>query len=294
MLRRAISKFLPNALIPLALSAITLAFAFSCSVAEPKANAKTTDTAVNTNAVPPEPKGATIPIDKDGPADTVRLFYAKLREKKFREALFLTNLRPAIESLTDAELKDFSLDFEAIAGDVPAELEINGEIISGDVATVTANFPNKETGKTEAQSIKLRSENGVWVILTVEGDAEKRIKAEGKDYFYNLRIETHEDEAKAMLERISKAELAYSLQHGSCAEFQVLITEGLLPDDVLTSTSTGYNYAVQLTSDKRRYFATATPAVYGKTGKRSFLLELDSKGISRVTSKDNGGQPMKK
>ena len=101
-------------------------------------------------------------------------------------------------------------------------------------------------------------------------------------------------EAKAMLERISKAELAYSLQHGSCAEFQVLITEGLLPDDVLTSTSTGYNYAVQLTSDKRRYFATATPAVYGKTGKRSFLLELDSKGISRVTSKDNGGQPMKK
>lgn len=294
MLRRAIYKCFPNASTRIALSAILLSFVFSCSVAEPKANAKTADALVNTNAVTAEPKGATIPIDKDGPADTVRLFYAKLREKKFREALFLTNLRPAIESLTDAELKDFSLDFEAIAGEVPAELEINGEIISGEIATVTANFPNKETGKTEAQSIKLRSENGVWVILTVEGDAEKRIKAEGKDYFYNLRIETHEDEAKAMLERISKAELAYSLQHGSCAEFQVLITEGLLPDDVLTSTSTGYNYAVQLTSDMRRYFATATPAIYGKSGKRSFLLELDSKGISRVTSKDNGGQPMKK
>lgn len=294
MLRRAIHRCFPNDPIRFVLTAFALSFAFSCSVAEPKANAKTADVSINTNTVAAEPKGATIPIDKDGPADTVRLFYAKLREKKFREALFLTNLRPAIESLTDAELKDFSLDFEAIAGDVPAELEINGEIISGDVATVTANFPNKETGKTEAQSIKLRSENGVWVILTVEGDAEKRIKAEGKDYFYNLRIETHEDEAKAMLERISKAELAYSLQHGSCAEFQVLITEGLLPDDVLTSTSTGYNYAVQLTSDKRRYFATATPAIYGKSGKRSFLLELDSKGISRVTSKDNGGQPMKK
>ena len=294
MLRRAIYKCFPNASIRFVLSAFVLSFAFSCSVAEPTANAKAADTAINTNTITAEPKGATIPIDKDGPADTVRLFYAKLREKKFREALFLTNLRPAIESLTDAELKDFSLDFEAIAGEVPAELEINGEIISGEIATVTANFPNKETGKTEAQSIKLRSENGVWVILTVEGDAEKRIKAEGKDYFYNLRIETHEDEAKAMLERISKAELAYSLQHGSCAEFQVLITEGLLPDDVLTSTSTGYNYAVQLTSDKRRYFATATPAIYGKSGKRSFLLELDSKGISRVTSKDNGGQPMKK
>ncbi len=271
-----------------------LTFACSCSVAEPKANAKTADSVVSTNSKPAEPKGATIPIDKDGPADTVRLFYAKLREKKFREALFLTNLRPAVESLTDAELKDFSLDFEAIAGDVPAEIQINGEIISGDTATVTANFPDAETGKSEVQTIKLRSENGVWIILTVEGDDEKRIKAEGKEYFYNLRIATHEDEAKAMIERISKAELAYSLQHGSCAEIQVLITDGLLPDDVLTNTSTGYNYAVQLTGDKRRYLATATPAVYGKSGKRSFLLELDSKGISHVTSKDNGGQPMKK
>lgn len=275
-------------------SAMVLSFAFSCSVAEPKANAKTADPVANSTTAAAQPKGATIPIDKDGPADTVRLFYAKLREKKFREALFLTNLRPAIESLTDAELKDFSLDFEAIAGDVPAEIEINGEIISGEVATVTANFPNKETGKTEAQSIKLRRENGVWVILTVEGDAEKRIKADGKNYFYNLRIETKEEEAKKMLERISNAELAYSLQNGTCAEFQVLIDAGLLPEDVLTSASTGYNYAVQLTSDKRRYFATATPAEYGKSGKRSFLLELDSKGISKVTSKDNGGKPLKK
>lgn len=269
-----------------------LSFAFSCSVAEPKANAKTADNVVNTNAA--EPKGATIPIDKNGPADTVRLFYAKLREKKFREALFLTNLRPAIESLTDTELKDFSLDFEAIAGDVPAAIQINGEVISGQMATVTASFPDVETGKSEVQPIKLRSENGVWVILTVEGEAETRIKAEGKNYFYNLRIETKEEEAKKMLERISNAELAYSLQNGVVAEFPVLIQAGLLPDDVLTSESTGYNYAVHLTKDKRRYYATATPAEYGKSGKRSFLLELDAKGISKVTSKDNGGQPLKK
>ena len=234
MTRRVIYNCFPNALNRIGLSAVVLTFAFSCSVAEPKANAKTTDLVVNSSKAS-EPRGATIPIDKNGPADTVRLFYAKLREKKFREALFLTNLRPAVESLTDAELKDFSLDFEAIAGEVPAEIQINGEIISGETATVTAKFPDKETGKDEVQTIKLRSENGVWVILTVEDEAEKRIKAEGKDYFYNLRIETHEDEAKAMLERISKAELAYSIQHGSCAEFQVLVTEGLLPDDVLTS-----------------------------------------------------------
>ena len=294
MNRQSMFSAISNATPRIVVMGLVLTFACSCSVAEPKANAKTADPAVNANSKPAEPVGATIPIDKDGPADTVRLFYAKLREKKFREALFLTNLRPAVESLTDAELKDFSLDFEAIAGEVPAEIQINGEIISGETATVTANFPDAETGKSEVQTIKLRSENGVWIILTVEGDDEKRIKAEGKEYFYNLRIATHEDEAKAMLERISKAELAYSIQHGTCAELPVLVTDGLLPDDVTTNASTGYNYAVQLTGDKRRYSATATPAVYGKSGKRSFLLELDPKGISHVTSKDNGGQPMKK
>jgi len=264
-------------------------------VAEPKTDAKTADVkAGNASETTAPPKGATITIDPNGPADTVRAFYKGLREKKFREAIFLTNLRPAIEGLTDAELKDFSLDFEAIAGDIPTEIEINGEIISGDTATVTANLPNPESEKNEVQQIKLRRQNGIWVILTVDDEAEKRIKLDGKSYFYNLRIETHQEEAKKMLERISNAQLAYSLQNKSVAEFPVLIDAGYLPDDVLSSQSTGYNYVVTLDAKKVGYFATATPAEYGRSGRLSFLLELDNKGISRVTSKDNGGKPMKK
>ena len=137
--------------------------------------------------------------------------------------------------------------------------------------------------------------NGIWIILTVDEGAEKRIKAEGKQYFYNLRIETHEEEARRMLERISKAELAHSLQNGGiCTDMQTLITDGLLPVDVRTSESTGYNFAVNLTAEKKQYWATATPAEYGKSGKLSFLLKLDGKGISHVTSKDNGGKPLTK
>lgn len=272
----------------------------SCSVTAPK-------TAVNSAAVPSSvdkaaavnsaavPKGPTIDIEPNGPADTVRAFYKLLREKKFREAIFLTNLRPAIEGLTDTELKEFSVDFEAIAGQIPAEIQINGEIITGDNATVTANLPNDDGDKNEIQSIKLRKDGNVWVILTADQEAAKKIKAEGKNYFYNLRIETHEDEAKKMLERISKAELAYNLQNGGVfADFQTLIGGGLLPDDVLSSESTGYNYSLNLASDKRKYTATATPAAYGKSGKLSFSLQLDGKGISHVTSKDNGGKPMSK
>ena len=273
----------------------------SCSVAEPKASANvnavpsSANSSVALNSAPAVPKGATIEIEPNGPADTVRAFYRLLKEKKFREAIFLTNLRPAVEGLTDTELKDFALDFEALAGTIPAEVEINGEITTGDIATVTANLPNEDGDKNEIQTIKLRRENGVWIITTADDEAAKRIKAEGKQYFYNLRIETHQEEARKMLERISKAQLAYSLQNGGVVtDFDTLISSGFLPDDVKTSESTGYSYVVNLTPDKRRYTATATPATYGKSGKMSYFLQLDGKGVSHVTSKDTGGVPMTK
>jgi hypothetical protein len=267
-----------------------------CGPVKKTANAKT----ANVSSTPTNPQetksntvsGATIPVDAGGPADTVRVFYKHLRERRFREAVFLTNLRPAVEGLTDSELREFSLDFEKIAGRVPIVIEINGEIISGDLATVTANLPAEDEDKNEIQTIRLRSENGIWVILTVEPAAEARIKKEGKDYFYNLKIETHEEEARSMLERISKAQLAHSLQNGGdYADLAMLVKGGLLPEDAMTSDSTGYNYVIHLSSQKKRYSATATPAAYGKTGRLSFLLLQDEKGISRVTSSDNGGKP---
>lgn len=250
------------------------------------ANTTTAANAVNAETAP---KGATIPIEPNGPADTVRVFYKNLREKKFREAIFLTNLRPAVEGLTETELAEFSLDFAKLAGQIPAEIEINGEVVSGDKATVTANLPGKED-KSETQKINLQRSGDVWIIQTVDDVAQKRIQKEGKQYFYNLRIETHQEEAKKMLERISKAELAYSVQNGRCADLETLIVGGLLPDDIRTSESTGYNYAVTLTTDGKSYYATATPAEYGKSGKLSYILKLDAKGISHVTSKDNGGK----
>ena len=95
---------------------------------------------------------AAITIAPNSPADTVRAFYTRLREGKFREAIHLTNLRPAIEGLTDDELKEFSVDFAAIARLVPAELEINGEIISGENATVTAKLPGDDPDTLELQA----------------------------------------------------------------------------------------------------------------------------------------------
>jgi len=238
---------------------------------------------------------ALIPISSGGPADTVRAFYKHLREKRFREAIFLTNLRPAIEGLTDSELKDFAIDFEAIAGQVPTEIAINGEIITNNRATITANLPSPDTDKHEIQTINLRNDNGVWVILTVDEKSEATIKAEGKNYFYSLRIKTHEEEARAMLERISKAQMVHALQNGGVyADIAALSASGFLPEDIKTSESTGYKFAVELAQDKRNYTATATPEVYGRSGRLSFLLQLDKNGVSRVSSKDNGGKVLSK
>lgn len=282
--------FRPKFLLVLAIFAVT--FVYGCA-AEASITPDSPEPATKAENIATT-KNASIDIQPNSPADTVRAFYQDLRDKKFREAIYLTNLRPAVEGLTDAELKDFQIDLEALAGQVPPQIEINGEIISGNEATVTAKLPGEDQDKLELQQIKLRKDGDVWIILSVDDETEQAVKKEGKNYFYKLRIETHEDEAKQMLDRISKAQLAYSIQNaGAYADMPTLIKDGLLPPDATSSVSTGYNYSVKLSDDKKSWSATALPANYGKSGKLSFAVDLDDKKRPRLTSKDNGGQPLK-
>lgn len=236
----------------------------------------------------------TIKIEPNSPADTVRAFYKTLRENRFREAMFLTNLRPAIEGLTDAELKELQVDFEPLAQQIPAEIEINGEIISKDKATVTAKLPDNETDEWKIQEIKLRKENNVWIILTLDESAEAEVKKEGKNYFFALRIKNHHEEAKAMLERVNKAQLLYATQNGGLyADAETLIKKGFLPKDFLTAETTGYNYQIQISADRKKFLATATPSIYGKTGKLSYWFEVNGNKTSVLRNKDTKGQALK-
>jgi hypothetical protein len=159
---------------------------------------------------------------------------------------------------------------------------------------VTAKLPDVDTEKLGVQEIKLRRDNGVWVILTVEEAVETEVKKEGKNYFFALRIKTHHEEAKAMMERIHKAQMVYAVQNGGhYADVPTLIEKGFLPQDVTTSDSTGYNYQIQLSADKIKYTAIAVPAVYGKTGKMTFQFVADGNKISSLKSQDNKGQAFK-
>jgi hypothetical protein len=177
---------------------------------------------------------------------------------------------------------------------VPAQLEINGEVISGDMATVTAKLPNKDLDKEEIQQLRLRKDGDVWILLTVDESAEKKIKQEGKNYFWALRIEAHQDDAREMLDRVAKAEMAFAATNqGLYGDMNALINAQFLPEDIRTSESTGYVYAVNLSTDRKKYFATAVPAVYGKTGRLSFKVELDSDSQAHLTSRDEGGKNAK-
>lgn len=267
---------------------LSLVLVGGCGVNASKPQAQKTEADVATQSA------ATIEIEPNSPADTVRAFYRNLREGKFREALFLTNLRPALEGLTDAEMKDLQVDFEALAQQMPAEIQINGEIISGDKASVTAKLPDQKTNKMKTEEIKLKRENNVWILKIVGAEAESKVKKEGKNYLFALRIETHQEEAKDMMQRIMKAEMIHALQNqGVYADLQTLVSQDLLPAEVLKADAAGYNYKVFLSADKKNYSATAEPTVYGKTGKLSFFGEVKNGFDSPVKGIDNGGRTLK-
>ena len=239
-----------------------------------------------------KPDGPKIVIKKDSPADTVKVFYERLRENRFRDALVLTNLRPAVEGLSDKEVKELGVDFKDIAGQVPASMPINGEIITGNDATVTVKMPDKD-GKVIDNPIRLRKRGDVWEMLVVDEVGEKRVRKEGKNYFFALRMDVHHAEAKSMLDRIAKAQSVHSLQNkGKFSDLNGLVKKGYVPRDSLTAESTGYNYKISVSFDGYTYTAYATPAEYGKSGKMSYALKIRRGKEPYLVEKDLKGKSL--
>lgn len=278
-----------------------------CAVAEKTEEEKTTDSKSSQSSVTKENANNpanltknssarnTIQITAGSPADAVRIFYKNLREKRFREAMLMTNLRPAVENLSDAEMQDLSRDFEPLAAAVPAELEIKGEIVTTNTATVTTKMPGEE-GQPELKEIPLRRENNDWILLTADDKEEATAKKEAKNYFFVLRIETHHGEVQSAMQEIARKQTAYALQSGGAfADMQTLVEKNFLSADLQRVDSVGYRFNVITSADKKSYYATAEPAVYGKTGKLSFLLEYDlSNPKPRLKFEDNKGNSLKK
>ena len=222
-------------------------------------------------------------------SDTMRDFYRLMREKKYREAFGISIYRPAIEGLSTEQFNDLKTDFDkmaiAVSEKIPDKVDITGEQISGDVATVFVRVVDAD-GKEKVEPASLIKIDNAWVV----GDKEslELVKKAGKKFFFEARINAHHSDVQDMLTRIGLAQVVYSQghngQYGNTAE---LIAAGLIPKDLEGVESTGYRFQVIRPADAKSWYATAEPAEYGRTGLLSFYLDA-----SGVRSGDAGGKPL--
>jgi hypothetical protein len=223
------------------------------------------------------------------PTETMREFYRLMREKKFREAFGMSIYNPAIEGLSAQEFEDLRPDFEkmaaAVSEKIPATVDITGEQISGDVATVFVKVVDAD-GKEKIEPASLIKINNSWVV----GDQEslRMVQQAGKKFFFDARINAHHSDVQDMLTRISLAQVAYSQGHnGQFGNMAELITAGFIPKDIEGPETTGYRFQVVRSADGKSWYATAEPAQYGRSGRLSFYLDA-----SGVRSGDAGGKPL--
>jgi len=219
------------------------------------------------------------------PSEAVHRFYTAMRERRFREAFALSVFNPAVEGLSQQEFDELRPDFERMATGVPEVIELTGEQISGEEATVFMKLGEGRDMKVEP--VYLVREKGAWIV----GDREQRefIRKRGKKFFFDARITAHHDEVETMMRRITTAEAVYAAQNGGrFGDLAALVRAALVPQDILATDSTGYRFQIKLGADAKSYAATAEPAAYGRTGLLSFYA--DPHGLQQ---KDNGGKPLK-
>jgi hypothetical protein len=218
----------------------------------------------------------------------VREFSRALRERRFREAFALTVLKPATEQMTAEEFEDMRPEIEKLVPALREDVQINGEQVSGDAATVFARVSNDPA--QELEKVDLVRVGDGWLIGDRTGyDA---IRGGGKDYLFKARVETHHDEMRKVLDKIANAEAIYAAQNGGrYAELPALAQSEMsmrlgLREDVEAAATMGYRLALSVAPDARSYKVNAEPARYGHTGRLSYYMDASGR-----QEKDNGGKP---
>ncbi|MCA1816572.1 MAG: hypothetical protein LC746_09240 [Acidobacteria bacterium] len=231
---------------------------------------------------------AQTPARPQTPSETVRVFYALLRQRRVREAMALSVYKSAIEQMSAEEFEELRPEFEKLGDAVPAEIGIGGEQISGDRATVFARI-STEPG-SQQEPIDLISVNGAWLVGSREN--YDIVAREGKEFFFKARLETHHAEVRNVLIKIANAEASYAAQNaGRYADLGALTQSESsmrlsLRDDIAALPTLGYALTLAVASNGKSYKANAEPTRYGHSGRISFYMDA-----SGIQEKDNGGKP---
>lgn len=222
------------------------------------------------------------------PSDVVRDFYKAMREHRFRDAWSMTIYKPAIEGLTADEMEDLRVDFEERAARIPEQVEITGEQITNNSATVFVKVPATESSpQITSQPVTLINSAGAWIIGSEADQAE--VKKKGRRFFLDALIEEHQSDIEDFLKRLMAVEAAYAQGHnGAFGDLPALIKASLMSDEIADPKAMGYAIHVIVANNGRSYIATAEPARYGHTGKLSFWMD-NTGDIKRA---DNEGKPL--
>ena len=214
------------------------------------------------------------------PSETVISFYRALKEKRYVEGFRHSVYRSAVVGLTAAELQDLELDFARTFSAIPDKIEPTGEQITGETATVSLKFG----GKGDPQPVGLVRLGSEWLV----GDQETLtlVNAQGRAFFFNARMLNNEAEATEMLQAIVGAEILYSRKFAKNASLAELIRMGGVPKDIEDGETSGYKFTLTVSADAKSFFATASPVIYGKTGKLSFYTDING-----LHGEDLKGQP---
>jgi len=215
------------------------------------------------------------------PTEAAVTFYRALKAKRYVEGFRHSVYRNAVEGLTADELRDLEPDFARTFASIPDKIEPSGEKITGQAAVVSLKFG----GSQEVQSVTLIRVGPEWLV----GDQETLalVNAQGRAFFFNTRIQVNENETYEMLQRIVGAEIIYSRKfEGKNASLAVLIRLGGVPKDIEDGEASGYRFSLTVSADEKFFFATASPTVYGKTGRVSFYADING-----IHGEDLKGQP---
>src|SRR6267378_5037059 len=175
------------------------------------------------------------------PSDVVREFYKAMHERRFKEAWALTIYKPAVEGLNAQEMEDLRPDFEEKAAAIPDQVEISGEQISGDIATVFVKVPVSEsTPQNVSQPVNLIKSGGGWIIGTETDQVE--VKKKGRRFFLDALIIQHHSDIEELLKRVIAVQIVYSQQNGVFGDLTALINAGLFPKAAADPNELGYSF----------------------------------------------------
>lgn len=219
-------------------------------------------------------------IKTGSPSFVVQQFYRLLHAKRYAEGFRFSIYGIALEGLSADELRDLEPEFERIAAGLPEQVEIRGEEISHDKASVFVKLPNEK----QPQEVALIKEGGQWII----GDREtqKLLKKLGRNYFFNERMRVSEAEANEWLQEILGAQMVYFKAKQRYTSLDELIKLGGVSAQLSNGISSGYRFVVTPNADGTSFAVTATPVAYGRTGRLSFYADQ----TNLIRAEDRNGQ----